>query len=168
MDLQIIQDRIFTVRGQRVMLDTHLAEMYEVETRVLNQAVSRNRTRFPDDFMFQLTENEWKNMSSQIVMTYPNKRPKVALPYVFTEQGVAMLSSVLRSERAINVNIELMRAFVMLRRLALHHKDILERIDQMEANYDDQFAEVFQALKYLLEPPQTEREPIGFKTKTNG
>jgi hypothetical protein len=104
-------------------------------------------------------------MSSQIVMTYPKKRPKVALPYAFTEQGVAMLSSVLRSDRAIKVNIELMRAFVMLRRLALHHKDIVERIDAMEAKYDDQFAEVFQALKYLLEPPQNEREPIGFKQK---
>lgn len=165
MDLQIIQDRIFTVRGQRVMLDTHLAEMYEVETRVLNQAVSRNSTRFPDDFMFQLTEKEYNVLVSQIVMAKKDNRGgRRSMPYVFTEQGVAMLSSVLRSERAIKVNIELMRAFVMLRRLALHHKDILERIDAMEANYDSQFAEVFQALKYLLEPPQTEREPIGFKT----
>jgi ORF6N domain len=165
MELQIIQDRIFTIRGHRVMLDFHLAEMYEVETRVLNQAVSRNSARFPDDFMFQLTDKEWQNMSSQIVMTYPKKRPKVALPYVFTEQGVAMLSSVLRSDRAIKVNIELMRAFVMLRRLVLHHKDIIERIDQVEAKYDSQFAEVFQALKYLLEPIQPEREAIGFKTQ---
>jgi hypothetical protein len=169
MELELIQNRIFEIRGHRVMLDYHLAEMYEVETRVLNQAVSRNSTRFPDDFMFQLSESEVINMSSQFVMTYPTKRPKKALPYAFTEQGVAMLSSVLRSERAIKVNIELMRAFVMLRKMALQYKDIIDRIDQLESKYDEQFAEVFKALKFLLEPPQSERKPIGFEIgKGNG
>ena len=191
MDLQIIQDRIFTVRGQRVMLDFHLAEMYEVQTKNLNLAVKRNARRFPSDFMFQLSKDEWdaimrlqnetastlrlQNETSETenslrlqIETSKGRGGTRYLPYAFTEQGLAMLSGVLNSDKAIEVNVAIMRAFVMLRRLALHHKDILERIDAMEANYDSQFAEVFQALKYLLEPPQTEREPIGFKTKTNG
>jgi len=117
MELEFIQNRIFEIRGCKVMLDFHLAEMYEVETRVLNQSVKRNIKRFPEDFMFQLTKEEWKNMSSQIVTTYPTKRPKVALPLVFTEQGVSMLSSVLRSETAITTNIRIMRAFVAIRQL---------------------------------------------------
>ncbi len=163
MDLQIIQERIYTIRGQKIMLDYDLAELYEVETRVLNQAVRRNAKRFPTDFMFRLTETEWQRMSSQIVMTYPTKRPKVAIPYAFTEQGLAMLSGVLNSDKAIDVNIAIMRAFVMLRKMVLQHKEIIDRIDQLEASYDEKFAEVFKALKYLLEPPQTEREAIGFK-----
>ena len=162
MDLQIIQERIYMIRGQKVMLDFHLAEMYEVETRALKQAVKRNIERFPSDFMFVLNENEIQNLVSQNVI--PSKSYfGGALPYVFTEQGVAMLSTVLRSDRAIGVNIELMRAFVMLRKMVLQHKEIIDRIDQLEANYDEKFAEVFKALKYLLEPPQTEREAIGFK-----
>jgi ORF6N domain len=165
MDLQIIQDRIFTIRGQRVMLDFHLAEMYEVQTKNLNLAVKRNSKRFPSDFMFQLTTDEWNTMRLQFETASQKKRNISALPYAFTEQGLAMLSGILNSDKAIDVNVAIMRAFVMLRRLALHHKDILERIDQIEAKYDEQFAEVFQALKYLLEPPQTEREPIGFKQK---
>ena len=120
MELEIIQNRIFEIRGCKMMLDFHLAEMYQVETRVLNQAVKRNIKRFPEDFMFQLTKVEWENMSSQIVTTYPTKRPKVALPFVFTEQGVSMLSSVLRSETAIAVNISIMRAFVAVRQLIIN------------------------------------------------
>ena len=112
-----IQDKIFTIRGQRVMIDRDLAEIYGVETRVLNQAVKRNMERFPEDFMFQLTEIEWQYMSSQFVMTSKSKRPKSALPLVFTEHGVTMLSSVLRSNTAIQINIQIVRAFVAIRNL---------------------------------------------------
>ena len=104
MEIQAIQTKIYEIRGQKVMFDFDLAELYEVETRVLNQAVKRNIKRFPPDFMFQLSKSEWENMSSQIVMTYPIKRPKTALPLAFTEQGLAMLSGILNSDKAINVN----------------------------------------------------------------
>jgi len=121
--IQSIQNRIYEIRGERIMLDRDLAALYEVETRVLNQSVKRNIKRFPKDFMFQLTKVEFedlrfqietleKSMSSQIVMTYPNRRPNIALPYAFTEQGVAMLSGILNSDKAINMNIAIMRAFV--------------------------------------------------------
>jgi len=120
-DLQIqpsnIQNKIYFIRGQRVMIDRDLAEIYGVETRVLNQAVKRNIERFPEDFMFQLTESEWQYMSSQFVMTSKSKRPKSALPLVFTEHGVTMLSSVLRSNTAIQINIQIVRAFVAIRNL---------------------------------------------------
>lgn len=115
MELQIIQNKIYEIRGQRVMLDFDLAKMYEVETRVLNQSVKRNIERFPKDFMFQLTENEWNIMSSQFVMT--SKRPKSALPLVFTEHGVTMLYSILRSKTAIQVKIQIVRAFIAVRKL---------------------------------------------------
>lgn len=117
MELDIIQNKIYEIRGERVMIDFDLAKMYNVETRVLNQAVKRNIERFPIDFMFQLNEYEWENMSSQIVMTSKSKRPKSALPLVFTEHGVTMLSSVLKSQTAIQVNIQIVRAFVAVRKL---------------------------------------------------
>jgi len=117
MELSIIQTKIYTLRNQKVMLDFDLAKMYSVETRVLNQAVKRNIERFPEDFMFQLNEYEWNNMSSQFVMTSKSKRPKSALPLVFTEHGVTMLSSILRSKTAIQVNIQIVRAFVVMRKL---------------------------------------------------
>ena len=113
----VIQHKIYEMRGQKVMLDFDLAEMYEVETRVLNQSVKRNIERFPEDFMFQLTEFEWQIMSSQIVMTSKSKRPNSALPYAFTEHGITMLSSVLRSTIAIQVNIQLVRAFIAIRQM---------------------------------------------------
>ena len=112
-----IQNKIYVIRGQRVMTDRDLAEMYGVETRVLNQTVKRNMERFPEDFMFQLTKSEWQYMSSQFVMTSKSKRPKSALPLVFTEHGVTMLSSVLRSNTAIQINIQIVRAFVAIRNL---------------------------------------------------
>jgi len=165
MDLQVIQQNIFNIRGHRVMMDFHLAELYEVETRALKQAVRRNIDRFPDDFMFELSKDEFNtlkiSMASQFVI--PNSISTGYTPFVFTEQGVAMLSSVLKSDRAIKVNIEIMRAFVMLRQIALQYKDIVSRIDEIEQKYDGQFKEVFTALKYLLEPPQQPRKPIGFK-----
>ncbi|HKM94114.1 MAG TPA: ORF6N domain-containing protein [Prolixibacteraceae bacterium] len=160
MELDVIQNKIFEIRGQRVMLDLHLAELYEVETKVLKQAVRRNINRFPDDFMFEISLEDYSKLRSQFV-TLDWKSIKYA-PFAFTEQGVAMLSSVLRSDKAINVNIEIMRAFVTIRKLALSHADLLTRIDAIEEKYDEQFKEVFKALRYLIEPPQKERRKIGY------
>ncbi len=149
MKLQVIQNRIYEIRGFKVMLDFDLAELYQVETRILNQSVKRNFKRFPDDFMFQLTKVEWDNMPSQFVMTYPIKRPKSALPFAFTEQGVAMLSSILRSETAIVINISIMRAFVAVRQLILNPpidkvselqnevQELKQYIDEVFTDYND-------------------------------
>jgi hypothetical protein len=167
MKLQLIQSKIYEIRGQRVMLDFDLAELYEVETRVLNQAVKRNIGRFPADFMFRLTPIEWETMLSQIVMTYPAKRPKVSPPFAFTEQGLAMLSGVLNSTKAIEVNIAIMRAFVFIRQYALSHKDLTDKLKELENKYDTQFSDVYQALNYLLEKDkqemdQRQRKKIGY------
>ena len=124
MQLQKIETKIYEVRGQKVMLDFDLANLYEVETRVLNQAVKRNIDIFPDDFMFQLTPKEWETMSSQIVMTYPLKRPKTAYPLAFTEHGVAMLANVLKSKKARQTSIAIVRAFIALKQFALTHKEL--------------------------------------------
>lgn len=149
------------------MLDFDLAELYEVETRVLNQAVKRNIERFPADFMFRITTLEWETMSSQIVMTYPQKRPKVSPPLAFTEQGLAMLSGILNSAKAIEVNIAIMRAFVFIRQYALTHKDLTDKLKELENKYDTQFSDVYQALNYLLEKDkqemdQKQRKRIGY------
>lgn len=167
MQLQSIQSKIYEIRGQQVMLDFDLAELYEVETRVLNQAVKRNIERFPADFMLHLTSIEWETMLSQIVMTYPVKRPKVSPPYAFTEQGLAMLSGVLNSAKAIEVNIAIMRAFVYIRQYALSHKDLTDKLKELENKYDTQFSDVYQALNYLLEKDkqeidQKQRKRIGY------
>lgn len=147
--IQIIQTKIYELRGQKVMLDSDLAELYNVETRVMNQSVKRNMKRFPEDFMFQLTETEWKNMSSQFVMTSRAKRPKSALPFVFTEQGVAMLSGLLNSDVAIEANIRIMRAFVQVRKMLANPamdelselkrevKEIKEYIEDVFSDYND-------------------------------
>lgn len=157
-----IQDRIFVIRGQKVMLDFHLAELYEVETRVLNQAVKRNSTRFPDDFMFQLTEDEFENLRSQFVISSSdNYGGRRYAPFAFTEQGVAMLSSVLRSERAVQVNIGIMRAFVAMRQYALTHQELAQKLHELEQRYDKQFTDVFEAINYLISPP-AKRRSIGF------
>ena len=163
MDLEIIKDTILEVRGLRVMLDIHLAELYEVEVRVLNQSISRNKDRFPSDFMFQLNENEWINLKSQFVIS--NWGGRRTLPFAFTEQGVAMLAGILRSKKAIQVNIEIMRAFVALRKMALQYAEISEKIESLESKYDEQFAEVFTALRYLLDPKSEKKKPkrIGYK-----
>jgi len=165
MDLQVIQQIIFHLRGQRVILDFHLAELYEVENRALKQAVRRNIERFPDDFMFELTQDEFNSlktsMRSQTVI--PPSISTGYTPFAFTEQGVAMLSTVLRSDRAIKVNIEIMRAFVFLRKTALQYAEIWQKINELEGKYDEQFKEVFTALKLLLEPPKKPRKQIGFK-----
>ena len=153
---------VFLIRGERVLLDADLADLYDVATKALNQAVKRNLDRFPSDFMFQLTPEEWEEMRSQTVTA--SRRNVGALPNVFTEQGVAMLSSVLRSQRAVEVNIAIMRTFVQLRRLMDSNRDLARRIEAMETRYDEQFSQVFDAIKQLIAEDKTRKAklPIGF------
>jgi len=165
MDLQVIQQIIFHVRGQKVILYFYLAELYEVETKALKQAVRRNIERFPDDFMFELTKDEVNSLkhnirSQSVTFNWPSI---TYTPFAFTEQGVAMLSTVLRSDRAIKVNIEIMRVFVFLRKIALQYAEIWQKINELEQKYDEQFKEVFTALKLLLESPKKPRKQIGFR-----
>ena len=156
-----IEKRIFLLRGQRVMLSMDLAELYGVEPRVLVQAVKRNIERFPDDFMFQLDLQEVRNLKSQIVISsWGGQR---FLPYAFTEQGVAMLSSVLKSKRAAQVNIEIMRAFVRLRQLIASNKELAKRLDELEKKYDSQFKVVFDAIRELMTPVDPKPTRIGFR-----
>ena len=159
-----IERLIYLIRGQKVMLSPHLAELYGVETRVLVQTVKRNIDRFPEDFMFQLTDEEFANLKSQIVISSwgGSRRAK---PYAFTEQGVAMLSNVLRSKLAVHVNIEIMRAFVRLRQMLSANKDLERRFDALEERYDEQFKFVFDAIRALMEPPAKPKKPIGFEVK---
>lgn len=164
MELELVKNNILTLRGQRVMLDFHLAELYGVETRVLKQAVRRNMNRFPADFMFELRREEAQAMVSQIVI--PSFRSLGGtMPYAFTEQGVAMLSSVLRSERAVEVNIAIMRAFMLMRQHLTDYQSLREELARLETDVKDQFANVHEALAYLLSPA-AEREPIGFRPGT--
>ncbi|MFA5150557.1 MAG: ORF6N domain-containing protein [Candidatus Omnitrophota bacterium] len=159
---EVITSKIFEVRGKRVMLDSDLAKLYDVQTKVLIQAVKRNVDRFPDDFMYQLTWQEFMDLRSQIVTSSLGGRRY--LPYVFTQEGVAMLSSILSSERAVKVNIQIMRAFVQLRRMLLTNAGLRRKIEEMEKKYDKKFAIVFQAIKQLLEPsPIKPKPPIGFR-----
>lgn len=162
--VQRIEQAILLVRGQKVMLDADLAALYGVRTKALVQAVKRNLGRFPEDFMFQLTNQELKNLRSQSVTSsrwggrrYP--------PYAFTEQGVAMLSSVLKSQRAVWVNIEIMRAFVRLRRMLASHANLQRRLDELEKKYDEKFRAVFDAIRQLMKPPEPKRGRIGFSTQ---
>ena len=163
-----IQTKIYEIRGQKVMLDFDLAELYEVETKVLNQAVKRNITRFPQDFMFRLTQDEWMGMRSQFVTAYPIKRNVTATPYAFTEQGVAMLSGIINSVKAIDVNISIMRVFVMVRQFALSNKDLTSKLLELENKYDQQFKDVYDAINFLLKQDnqataQKQRKWIGYK-----
>ncbi len=162
-----IEQSILLVRGHKVMLDRDLAALYEVETKVLNQAVKRNADRFPEDFMFQLTPEEFEDWRSQIVTSNPAAKMGVRRrPYAFTEQGVAMLSSVLRSDRAVAVNVEIMRAFVRLRRVLASHADLARKLDALEKKYDAQFKVVFDAIRQLMAPPAVpKRRRIGFHVK---
>jgi len=161
--VELIEKKIYLVRGQKVMLDSDLAELYEVETRALVQAVKRNIGRFPPDFMFQLNNQEVTSLRSQIVISKSGKGGRRYIPYVFTEQGVAMLSSVLNNERAILVNIAIMRAFVKLRDMISSHKDMAKRLDELEEKYDAQFKVVFDAIRQLMTPPETGKKKIGFR-----
>jgi hypothetical protein len=174
-----IERAILQIRGQKVMLDRDLASLYGVETKQLVQAMKRNIERFPDDFMFQLTWEEAAVLGSQYAASSPSvggalRSQIVTLkqgkhikyrPYVFTEQGVAMLSSVLRSPSAVAVNVEIMRAFVRLRQMLLSHADMARKIESLERKYDGQFKVVFDALRQLMQPPQKPKRPIGFHAR---
>jgi hypothetical protein len=159
-----IVSAILAIRGEKVLLDTTLAELYGVETRALVQAVKRNLDRFPDDFMFQLTSEEFSNLKSQNVISsgWGGRRTE---PYAFTEQGVAMLSSVLKSKRAVEVNVEIMRAFVRLRRASDQQSELMLRLDALEERYDRQFGQVFEAIRALISEKVTPRRRIGFAKK---
>ena len=170
MQLQVIQNKIYEIRGQKVMLDFDLAELYETETRTLKQSFKRNLNRFPHDFMFQLTKTEWQEL-----ITICDKLPKSikyspATPYAFTEQGVAMLSGVLNSDKAIDVNIAIMRAFIALKQFALTNNELSNKLKELEKTYNKQFKDVYEAINYLLqkdkqETSQSERKQIGYKVR---
>lgn len=158
---EIIEKKILLIRGEKVMLDADLAELYGVETKILVRAVKRNIDRFPADFMFQLDEDEFENLRFQFG-TSSRWGGRRYLPYVFTEQGVAMLSSVLNSDRAVKVNIEIMRAFVKLRQMLASNVELARKLADMEKKYDSQFRIVFDAIRQLMTPPQKPKRMIGF------
>ena len=189
MQLQIIQQKIFEIRGQKVMLDFDLAALYEVETKALNQAVKRNLERFPQDFMFRLTQEEWNNMRSQIVTAYKeviesqqenrsqnvtasqSKRNTYVRPYAFNEHGVTMLASVLRSERSVQMNIAIVRAFIALRKFAIQYNDLIEQLNELKDRigaHDAQLNLIYDAIENMLDEKAEEkrlheRKRIGFK-----
>jgi hypothetical protein len=158
----VVESKILFIRGKKIMLDKDLAVLYGVETRALNQAVKRNLKRFPPDFMFQLTKEEMINWTSQIVISNKEKMGLRKTPYAFTENGVAMLSSVLNSERAITVNIQIMRTFTKIREMLLSNAELARKIESLERKYDSQFAVVFDAIRQLMIPPETKKKKIGF------
>jgi hypothetical protein len=160
--LEVIEEKIFLIRGDKVMLDADLARLYGVETKALVQAVKRNIDRFPPDFMFQLTNHELTVLRSQFVTSsqwggrrYP--------PYAFSEQGIAMLSSVLKSPQSVRVNIEIMRTFVRLRRMLASHAELARKLEALERKYDEQFRGVFDAIRQLMAPPEGKKRKIGFR-----
>jgi hypothetical protein len=182
MELITIQNKIYEINGQKVMLDFDLAEMYDVETKVLNQAVKRNLDRFPKDFMFRLSVKEWENLRSrfvtssainnrsQFVTGSQKHRAKAITPFAFTEHGVTMLASTLKSKKAIAINIQIVRAFILLKQLAVSHDDMNKKLNKLEKKFNRQFKDVYEALNYLLQKDKQqidwqEREMIGFKTK---
>ena len=168
MELQIIQNKIYEIRGQRVMLDFDLAELYEVETRALNQAVKRNEKRFPSDFMFQLSNTELENLISQTVTSRWGGLRK--LPYAFTEHGVTMLASVLRSDRAIEINIQIVRAFIALRQFALGYAELNQRMENFMIETNMQFSDIYQALTEMASKNEQSKKPIapiGYVTYEN-
>jgi hypothetical protein len=157
-----IERAVLRLRGYNVMLDSDLAALYQVDVKVLNQAVKRNDERFPSDFMFRLNRQEATFLRSQIVTSNAGRGGRRTLPYAFTEQGVAMLSSVLRSHRAVRVNIEIMRTFVRLRQVFESHAGLAKKLDDLEAKYDDQFTVVFRAIRGLMAPAAEPRRRIGY------
>lgn len=160
---EVLERAVLIIRGRNVMLDDDLARLYEVEVRALNQAVKRNRRRFPPDFMFVLTAAETRTLRSQTVIARRAHGGRRTLAYAFTEQGVAMLSTVLRSERAVHVNIEIMRAFVRLRRMLRTNEELSRRLDALEQRHDGQFRAVFQAIRELMAPSRHPGRTIGFR-----
>lgn len=175
MKVQVIQDAIYEARGEKIMLDFDLAKLYGVETRVFNQAVKRNMQSFPKDFMFRLNAKEWKTMSSQFVTTSTHKRPKTALPYAFTEHGVTMLASILKSSKARKMNIAIVRAFIALKKFANKNAAVVDVVKELKLRIDEhdvQLAKIYDALENMLDEKQEEkmkliaweeRERIGFK-----
>ena len=167
MHIEKIQTKIYEIRGQKVMLDFDLAELYETETKYLKRSVRTNIKRFPPDFMFELTKQEWETLRCNI-STSNSRGGTRYLPFAFTEQGVAMLSGILNSEKAIDVNISIMRAFVFMRQYALTHKDLTEKLQELENRYDKQFKDIYDAINFLLqkdnqETEQKHRKRIGYK-----
>ena len=166
MELELIKRSILEIRGKKIILDFELAKMYQTETKRLKESVRRNIKRFPDDFMFELTPEEWENLRSQFATSsWGGQR---YLPFAFTEQGVAMLSSVLNSEIAIDVNISIMRAFVMMRQFALTYQELSEQLKDLENRYNHKFYDIEQVLKYLIQKDkkqiqQGERKQVGYK-----
>ena len=167
---ELIEDTILFIRGKKVIFDHDLAKLYGVSTRALNQAVKRNLDRFPEDFMFQLTKvetEEWQRLKpsrSQIVILNNTRGTNIKYqPYAFTEHGILMLSSVLKSQRAVEVNIQIMRTFVRLRQMLVSHETLIERLDELEENYDANFRIVFRAIRQLMNPRAVKRKPIGFR-----
>lgn len=162
-----VEQKILVIRGHKVMLDSDLAELYGVEAKRLNEQVRRNLERFPEDFMFQLNNQEVTLLRSQIATLNTGRgEHRKYIPYAFTEQGVSMLSSVLHSPRAVQVNIEIMRAFVKLRQMLISHKELAEKLDKMEKAYDHNFQFIFKTLRQLMEPPPAPpRKKIGFQLK---
>jgi hypothetical protein len=165
---EVVVSKIYLIRNHKVMLDDDLADLYQVETGRLNEQVKRNMDRFPADFMFQLTNEEWKSLRSQIAISKKGKGGRRYAPFVFTEHGVLMLSSVLTSERAIQVNIQIMRIYTKLRSMLLTHKDILLKLEKLEmktSKHDENFKIVFDYLKELLNPKTEPLRKIGFKRR---
>lgn len=168
MQIDKIQTKIYEIRGQKVILDFDLAELYEVETRILNQAVKRNIDIFPEDFMFQLSQTEWESNSSQFVMSSRKHRGTIYLPFAFTEHGVTMLANVLKSKKARQTSIAIVRAFITLKQFVLTYKELSEKLQEFENKYDKQFKSVYDAINFLLqkdiqEAEQKRRKRIGFK-----
>ena len=164
--IEKIENAIYVIRGERVMLDRDLADLYGVSTAALNQAVRRNSERFPEDFMLHLTSDEVADLNrSQIVIGSQKHRDPRSRPYAFTELGVAMLSSILRSKQAISVNIEIMRAFVKLRQLLASNTELARRLDELESKYDKRFKIVFDAIRELMAKPVRDRKEIGFRSR---
>ncbi len=163
--MERIENAIYFIRSHKVILDRDLAALYDVETRVLKQAVKRNLDRFPTDFMFELSKEEFENWRSQFVTSKSDKMGLRHPPMAFTEQGVAMLSSVLRSKRAVQVNIEIMRAFVKLREILSTHKDLKRKLLALEKKYDEQFQIVFEAIRALMVEEEKPKRKIGFQVE---
>ncbi len=165
MELPVIKNKIYEIRGQRVMLDFDLAELYETETKYLKRTVRANLKRFPSDFMFELTKSEWEILRCNFSTT--NTQGIRYLPFAFTEQGVAMLSGILNSDTAIDVNISIMRAFVYIRQYSLSHKDLTDQLHELESKYNKQFKDVYDAINFLLQKDkqkidQSQRKTIGY------
>ena len=168
MQIQLIENKIYELRGQKIMLDFDIAELYEVETKRINEAVRRNTERFPQRFMFRLTQEEWNTMRSQIATAYNQRKRNIGVtPFAFTEHGVTMLASVLKSKKAIQMNIIIVEAFIALKEFALNYGELSYKLKQLEEKYDLQFADITEAISYLLQKDKIEvehkqRRRIGF------